>query len=69
MPTNASTSDVADRLAEAAHATILNHRRAIELGAGHVKTVTVEVEVKRNGEVADSRIWLEHVGAHRMKGV
>jgi len=58
---------LAERLAETARATVLNHRRAIELGAGHVRSVTVEIEVTRTGEIIDARVWLEHVGAHRSK--
>ena len=62
MPEPATTGDVAEALAETARATILNHRQAIERGAGHLRGLTIELETKGSGEVTESRIWIEHCG-------
>lgn len=67
-PTQAADVDhptMAERLADVARDTILNHRRALELGAGQLMSVTVELELTKRGEVAESNVFVGHVGAHR----
>jgi hypothetical protein len=55
---------LAERLADTVRATVLAHRRAIELGAGQLAGVTVELELKR-GQVVESYVHISHAGAHR----
>ena len=42
-----------------------NERPALEHGPGHLKGLVLEFELKRTGEIADSRAWVERVGVHR----
>jgi hypothetical protein len=60
-----ATVDLAERLADVARDTILNHRRALELGAGKLTSVTLELELTKRGEVAESNVFVGHIGAHR----
>jgi hypothetical protein len=60
-------SDLAARLAETAAQTIRSHKRAIKLGAGHLRSITVEIETRRSGEIVNSRGFFEYVSSHRAK--
>jgi hypothetical protein len=59
--------DLTEQLAETARQTVLNHRKALESGAGHLRSITVEIETRRSGEVTDSHVWIEHQGSHRTR--
>jgi len=63
-PQIGSGQALAERLADTVRATVLAHRRAIELGAGQLAGLTVELELKR-GQVVESHVYVGHVGAHR----
>lgn len=53
------------RIIEAMADAITSQAAAIESGPGHLKSVTIELELSNAGAVIDSTCWTERRGVHR----
>lgn len=58
-------SDLVETIAAAAVEAIRNQSPAITSDAGHLKSVTLELELSNAGQVIDSTCWIERRGVHR----
>lgn len=60
-------SDLVETIVAAAVAAIQNQRPALTSDAGYVKSVNLELELTRAGQVVDSTCWLECRGVHQRR--
>lgn len=59
--------DLVERLQAAAAEAIANQTSAISADGGHVKSLTLELELSHSGAVIDSTCWIERRGVHRRR--